>query len=196
MKLCFLLIIVATVAACATTIQPGKPFSDSERRFFDDGMDVVEDVTSIQGQFGFDAREALDARCNLADVIAEVTVVSVQDTAGVGGVGEKRIEVKVDRIIYGDLSAGEVNLISNANALGYTLLNRYESVLNGSKMLFLRTFVSAEENEDIGHHFHLSPGTEAIGRSVATFVAKRIEAESKRRDGKKKSTEASESDED
>ena len=178
--------IPALLAACATTIQPGNPFSDSERRFFDDGLDVVENLDGIQGQFGFEEREALDARCNLSDVIAEITIVSVQDTEGVGGVAEKRIRIKVDRVIYGDMTGDELNLTSSANALGYTLLKRYETSLSGGKLLFLRTFEPAEGSEQSGHHFHLSPDSEAMKKSVVTLIDKRVEAESERRDRKRK----------
>ncbi|MBN2716327.1 MAG: hypothetical protein JXX14_10770 [Deltaproteobacteria bacterium] len=172
------LLLIFCMMACATTIQPGKPFDDSERRFFDDGIDVVEDVSSLQGQFGFEEREDMDARCNLADVVGVVEILSVHSNTGADGVEEIRIEVQVKELIYGEMTNRQIQLRSNANALGYTLLNRYESALSGSKILFMRTFHISGESDGTGHHFHLSPLSPAVLSEVKRLVKKRRNAES------------------
>jgi hypothetical protein len=184
----FIFTVTILLGACATTVIQGRSFSDSERRFFDDGIDVVEDVDSLQGQYGFEEREALDARCNLADVIAEVTIVAVHDNEDAAGVAVKRLEVTINRLFYGEMRSGEFLLSSNANALGYTLLTRHEAALGGRKIMFLRTFFPGEGNDSSGHHFHLTPASDAMKKSVKHFVDKRIGAESKSR-GKKQSSD-------
>ncbi|MBN2526125.1 MAG: hypothetical protein JXR76_07010 [Deltaproteobacteria bacterium] len=185
---------LVVVGCGATTITPGEPFQPSEQRFFDDGIDVVADINALQGQFGFEAREDMDARCNLADVIAQVTIESVHSSTRGDGVAETLISVKINQIIYGELSTGEFQLRSNANSLGYTLLKRHESAINGEKLLFLRTFEMENETNErglsgetpvkqtVGHHFHLSPNSSAVLGLVQKYIQKRKGAESGKTD--------------
>ena len=188
----FLLVLIWTLAGgiggCAKTVQPGKPFSDSERRFFDDSIDVVEDINALQGQFGFEAREDVDARSNLADVIAVVEILSVNSSVGANSQKEMRLDVQVKEILYGEVTANQIQLRSNANALGYRLLERHQAALNGTKVLFMRTFPLPNAAPGMGHHFHLSPNSPSVRKEVAHLLKKRLEAESGK-DKKRKSDE-------
>ncbi|MBN2343973.1 MAG: hypothetical protein JXX29_11965 [Deltaproteobacteria bacterium] len=163
--------------ACSKQVHVvGKPFQPTEERFFDDGMDVIADSSSLSGQFGFETREDLDARSNLADVVALVTVSTVQTNEMASG-AERRIEVTIERVLYGEgFSAASYQLRSGSSSLGYTLLERHESALTGQMLLFLRTF---PESEGADHHFHLSPASATVLTVVEDYLKKRVEAEQK-----------------
>ena len=180
-----MLLLLWIIGGCATTVQPGKPFSDSERRFFDDSIDVVEDINALQGQFGFEAREDVDARSNLADVIAIVDILSVNTSVGAGGQKEMRLDVQVQEVIYGEVTSHQIQLRSNVNALGYRLLERYQAALNGTKVLFMRTFPLTDGEVGVGHHFHLSPNSPSVLKEVAHLIKKRTEAESGKEEKRK-----------
>lgn len=160
---------------CAKSVILGNPFASFEEPFFDDGIDVVVDYSTLSGQWAFSAEEELDARCNLSDVVAEVTIVSVQINSDVAGQEERRIEIKLDSFLYGALDTNNFLLISQIDAKGYALLQRHEIALKGKQLLFLRTFPLDKENNDgeMGHHFHLSPHAPAILSKTNTLINKR-----------------------
>lgn len=168
------------VMGCAKTITVGHAFLDSEKRFFDDGIDVVSGYQEASGQFLFEARQDIDARSNLANVVALVTIVSVQTNDMSGGIEERRIEVNVEQVLYGELQHSKYQLRSASSSLGYALLNRHEAALEGKKILFLRTFPPTENGVD--HHFHLSPGDASVVAEVTPFLKKRLEAEVENKD--------------
>ncbi len=166
---------IFTLAGCAGTLTDIREWNPSEEKFFDDGIDIIEDNSKLSGQWAFDAEEELNGRANLADVIAIVTIVAVQTNNNISEVDEKRIEVKIDKLLYGKVKQKHIVLTSRSRTKGYTLINRYEKNLKGRHLLFLRRFKTETE---IDNHFHLSSASSKMEEKVTAIIKKRVKAES------------------
>ena len=151
----------AVVLGCGGGFAVGRPWdAATEATVFDDGIDVVDDLAKLSGEWAFRARRDLDARSNLADTVAVVTIMSIGTMKDVDGSEARRIDGRVERTLYGASPGKNIVLESSASALGNALLTRHESRLTGSYIVFLRWF--EKEDETLGHHFHLSPSSPAI----------------------------------
>ena len=119
--------------------------------------------------------EELDARANLADMIAVVTVMSVQTNEDIDGKESKKIDITVGDILYGASPSSEFALRSTKDSLGYSLILRHEDSLQGKHIVFVRWFDA--EDGSLGHHFHLSPASEKLLGSVRRMAELREEEE-------------------
>jgi hypothetical protein len=166
----------------------GKPWRSEESQFFDDGVDLVKSYASLSGEWAYRYKNWLEARIQLADVIAIVEITSVQTKTDVHGQQVKRVDVAVLENLYGKPASTQLSLESQENAPGHELILRYERHLSGEFVLFGRWFAESEAEEltkEVGHHFHLSVSTEALLNEVKGRVASR-----KKEEGKSKTVEA------
>lgn len=166
-----LLIILVIAAGCGgAAFKAGKPWDPEEATFFDDGVDVVEDLTALSGKWAYDLEKDLDGRVQLADLVAKVEVVSVQTASDLDGETGKRVEVRIKDIVYGASPSLEIFLESPKEDPGHQLILRYENRLKGSFFLFVRWFVDGDGS--LGHHFHLSPDS----MQMESEIKKRVDA--------------------
>jgi len=175
---CAIAIAAVSLAAigCGGAFATGRPWdAAAEATVFDDGIDVLDDPAKLAGEWAFRARQDLDARSNLADMVAVVTIVSVQTTKDVDGTEARRIDARVNDLLYGAAPDRSLALKSSATSLGYSLVTRHEGRLTGSFIVFLRWF--EQEDGTIGHHFHLSPSSPEISEQVRKYVRARVAKE-------------------
>jgi hypothetical protein len=166
--------VAAATAGCAPqSFRVGNPWDPSEARFFDDGVDMVKDLKSLSGKWGFDHEQEFDGRVQLADLIAQVMVLSVQTLSDIDGVKvkAKRIYLKVLHSYYGAAPEQKFYLVSATDAPGYEFLGRYERHLGGRFTAFIRWYEDADGARR--HHFHISPDAPAIREEVEKRVAAR-----------------------
>ncbi|MCP4678037.1 MAG: hypothetical protein GY854_21490 [Deltaproteobacteria bacterium] len=180
MKRVFILLVLAlwSVAAtgCATAgFKTGQRWDPKEAPFFDDGVDMVEDLSSLSGQWGYKQENEFNGRLQLADFVAEVDILSVQTSTDLDGGMSKRIEISVVKKLYGNAPAEGFFVVSSKEAPGYELILRYEKHLEGRFYLFVRWF--DEEDGKTGHHFHLSPVSDKLKPEVEQQIALRIREE-------------------
>ncbi len=173
------LVSLLAVGCGAAVFQTGEPWDPKETPFFDDGIDMVEDLSSLSGKWGYSAENELEGRVQLADLVAVIRVMAVQTTSGVNGDSAKRIEVEVVRAIYGDPPTMRFPLVSKKEAPGHELILRYERHLTetGRFLVFVRWF--RDDQGATGHHFHLSPASDKLIPEVERRISlrKREEAE-------------------
>ncbi len=153
----------------------GKPWNPEETPFFDDGVDVVDDFANLSGKWRQEHERYFDARAQLADLIAEIEIVSVQTSSDLESDTAKRIKVRIVEILYGKTPSDTISLVSRTHSPGYELVLRHEVRLPGRFFLFVRWF--DEKNGQPGNHFHLSPSSEEIRSELANRVAFRKDAE-------------------
>jgi hypothetical protein len=174
-------VVFGFVCGCAgASFRVGDPWDPKERDFFDDGIDVFEDLSSLSGEWAYRQENMLEARTQISDFMAEVKVQSVQTSSDVDGGASKRIVVVIRNRLYGESPDKRITLESIKDSPGHELILRYEDrLLNGNYIVFLRWF-DVEKNDQnggtsqgIGHHFHLSPASEKIKESVSQRVRKR-----------------------
>ena len=173
--------IVALFLACgcaATSFRVGDEWDPKETPFFDDGVDVVEDISTLSGKWAYRHEKETDGRMQLADFVGVVNILSVQTKSDFNVEAAKRIDVEVVETIYGNTPAGIIQLLSTREAPGHQLLLRYEQRLSGKRLVFIRWF--KQEDKTIGHHFHISPASEYLVPKVraAMDMRKRKEAAS------------------
>jgi hypothetical protein len=167
-------------AGCGGGFTVGRDWDPAaEATVFDDGIDVVDDPAKLSGEWAFRARQDLDERSNLADMVAVVNILSIQTTKDVDGTEAQRIDARVERVLYGASPGRTLALNSPASSLGYSLITRHEGRLTGAYIVFLRWF--QKEDETLGHHFHFSPASPTIYEKVEGYVKARKaqEAQSK-----------------
>ena len=116
-----------------------------------------------------------DARVSLADLVAEVEVISLQTNSDLDGLEAKRIVVSVVRELFGLAPARNLALLSRPEALGYTLIQRHEGQLSGKFVAFIRFFEG--EGGALEHHFHLSPASKQVLEATRTKVSARVDEE-------------------
>ena len=121
----------------------------------------------------------------IPDSIAVVDVLSVQTKTDMDGRQSKRIDVGIINHLYGKTPENNISLQSNESAPGHELILRYERHLEGRFLLFSRWFrIPGDTGEEVGHHFHLSPASEALLAEVKKRVQLRLDEEEKANDAK------------
>ncbi len=161
-------------------IDLGAPWESRETPFFDDGVDLVEDPQSLSGEWGFRQQNWLDGRIQLADSIAIVDIQTIQTKVDATGRQFKSLHIVVAEQLYGKNPTKDVSLQSPETAPGYPLILRHERHLQGRFIAFVRWFRTGEDTaEAIGHHFHLSPASEALLAEVKPRIMHRIQEERK-----------------
>ncbi len=164
------------VAGCGgPKFKTGHPWDPKEASFFDDGIDIVQDVKDLSGKWAFHQGDKTEGRVQLADLIAEVEVMFIRTMSGMNTETSKHIEVKVIKYLHGKAPAKTVTLISNVESPGYELVLRYERHLTGRFILFVRWFEG--ENETLHHHFHLAPASDEVTAFVKARIGARKKAE-------------------
>jgi hypothetical protein len=153
----------------------GKPWNPEETPFFDDGVDVVDDLADLSGKWRQERERNFDARVQLADLIAEIEILSIQTSSDLESDTAKRIEVRIVEILYGKAPSETISLVSRTHSPGYELVLRHEVHLTGRFFLFVRWF--DDENHQPGNHFHLSPSSEGIRSALENRVVFRKNAE-------------------
>ena len=167
--------LVTAVGCGSVGFKTGQQWDVKEAPFFDDGVDMVQDLSSLSGQWGYKQENEFNGRLQLADFVAEIDILSVQTSTDLDGGMSKRIEISVVNTLYGDAPAKNIFVVSSKEALGYELILRYEKHLKGSFFIFVRWF--DEEDGSVGHHFHLSPVSDKLKPEVEQSVALRIRKE-------------------
>jgi hypothetical protein len=158
----------------------GKPWNPEETPFFDDGVDVVDNLANLSGKWRHQQERLFDARVQLADLIAEVEILSVQTSSDLESETSKRIEVRIVEIMYGKAPSDTLPLVSRKNAPGYELVLRHEARLMGHFFLFVRWF--DEKDNKLGNHFHLSPTSEEIRIALENRIVFRNNEEASLKD--------------
>jgi len=159
------------VGGCGTAFRAGESWDPKEARFFDDGIDLISEPSKLAGEWSYRNEEELDARVNLADLIALVEIGTVQTNQDIEGVEAKRIQTTVTDVLYGETPTDAIALRSSKTSMGYPLIIRHERHLTGTLLLFLRWF----ENDKgvLDHHFHLSPASGELMTSVGKKIDRR-----------------------
>jgi hypothetical protein len=179
----FTVLLVVGLGGCGgKKMSVGDPWDPEEAQFFDDGVDLVKDVSALSGEWAFRQKNWLEGRNQLSDFIALVDIRSVQTHQDLDGAEMKRIDVKVLEVIYGTAPDPVIFLESRENASGHELVLRYERHLKGKFILFVRWFRKkggGGTGKEVGHHFHLSVASKSMLEEVTKRVMLRKQEEAK-----------------
>ncbi len=167
--------VLVSLAGCGGAFKTGDSWDPKESRMFDDGVDLLQDISKLSGEWEYQAEQELEARTHLADMVAVVSVLAVQTNEDLEGIESKKIEVRIEDIIYGDAPGNDLALKSTSKSLGYSLILRHEQHLVGKHIIFVRWFT--EDDDSLGHHFHLSPASGKLEKIVRKLIKARKKEE-------------------
>jgi hypothetical protein len=166
---------LVSLAGCGGAFKTGDSWDPKESRLFDDGVDLLQDISKLSGQWEYQAEQELEARTHLADMVAVVNVLTVQTNEDLEGIESKKIVANIEEIIYGDAPGNDLALKSTSDSLGYSLILRHEQYLVGKHIVFMRWFT--QDDKSLGHHFHLSPASGKLEKAVRKLLKARIKEE-------------------
>ena len=169
-------------AACGgESYHVGKPWNDEDARFFDDGVDLIENPGITTGIFGFQQKDLLNGRVQLSDFVAIVTVQTVRTTTFSDRSEIKFVDVTIEKTLYGNRPEKKLSLRSEPSSTGYALVSRHEASLSGRFILFSRWFEETSANpsspKTIARHFHLTPASSRMLTEVKLGLARRSQLE-------------------
>lgn len=164
---------VSSVMGCGGTnaaMVVTGPFTAEHQTAFENGLDLVDNPTSLEGAWLRDWEEDIDRRVSLSDVVAIVRVTTLRVDVDLDRRETYRLIAHVERQRHGELP-GEVTLVSRQADPGYpTIRTNSERVLNQPFVLFLKW---AEEDGQIIARWHLSPAADRVIRRVNSLVEQR-----------------------
>ena len=166
---------LVSLAGCGGSFKTGDSWDPKESRLFDDGVDLLQDISKLSGQWEYQAEQELEARAHLADMVAVVNILTVQTNEDLEGIESKKIDARIEEIIYGDAPGNDLALKSTSDSLGYSLILRHEQHLVEKHIVFMRWFT--QDDKSLGHHFHLSPASGKLEKIVRKLIATRVKEE-------------------
>ncbi|MDQ3036866.1 MAG: hypothetical protein M3Y87_31020 [Myxococcota bacterium] len=167
-------IALAGTAGCggdaAPAVQVTGPFTDEHAVAFENGLDLIENPTSLEGAWLRDWEEDIDRRVSLADAIALVEISTVRTDVDLDRRETFRLVARVRRERHGELP-DEVTLVTRPTDPGYaSIRSNQQRVLNQQFVLFLKW---AEEDGQVVARWHLSPAADRVVRRVNSLAERR-----------------------
>ena len=154
---------------CASTTyipaaQPSSPFTATDRVLFDDGVDFVEDPSALSGRWRARIEQALSARIARSDVVGLVEIDAVGGETDPEG-DKTFVLSTVVRDMWKSRAPEPLVLSSSPSQAGYSTIDRAQTgILKGRFALFLKWY--RRESGQVAGHFHLSPASEAVIRTI------------------------------
>jgi hypothetical protein len=154
------------------------PFTDEHRIAFENGLDLIDNPTSLEGAWLRDWEREIDQRVSLSDVVAVVRVTTFRVDVDLNRRETYRLIAHVERRRHGELP-NEVTLVSRQADPGYpSIRTNSERILNQPFVLFLKW---ADEDGQIIARWHLSPAADRVVRRVNSLVERRLTPDEERR---------------
>jgi hypothetical protein len=150
-------------------VRVSSPFTEEHAKYFEDGVDLVKDPTSLDGRWRDEWQADLDRRVGLSDLIARVKVSTVRSIWDLDHT-VLQLDLTVQEQLHGT-SAGESLVVSvREGDVGFPSVKTNQArLLNADYLVFVKWYVG-----DVGRpvaHWHLAPDTDAIRGLVTSRVA-------------------------
>jgi len=171
-------LLIATLAVgasgcggAAPQARVSSPFTEEHARYFEGGIDFVNDPATLTGRWREDWIAELDTRIEHADVVAKVSVATVR-TAWDLDRTTLQLELAVTQLLHGVLPSGSLTVSSQEGEPGYPSVKSNETrLLHANYILFVKW-----SEDDLGQlvpHWHLSPDSEQVGATVESRLGTR-----------------------
>jgi hypothetical protein len=162
------------LAACGgssstTPARPTSPFTATDLRLFDDGVDLVSDPDGLGGKWADDWNIDMRDRVERSDLIALVTVNTLLTDTDPEGHVAHRLVVQVGTSMKGLPPANEINLSSPDSAAGFPTVDTNKNRLLHMRLLCLLKWYE-EPDGSVSSHFHLVSDADAIISRVQAHI--------------------------
>lgn len=162
------------LAACGgpsntTPARPTSPFTATDLRLFDDGVDLVSDPDGLGGKWADDWTIDMRDRVNRSDLIALVTVNTLLSDTDPEGHVAHRLVVEVGTAMKGLPPAAEINLSSLDSAAGFPTVDTNKNRLLHMRLLALLKWYAMPDGS-VSSHFHLVADADTIVSRVQAHI--------------------------
>lgn len=166
--------VCALLAGCGgpsntTPAKPSSPFTATDLRLFDDGVDLVSDPDGLGGKWADDWNVDMRDRVGRSDLIALVTVNTLLSDTGPEGHLAHRLVVAVGTAMKGKPPADEINLSSPDSAVGFPTVDSNKTRLLHMRLLVLLKWYE-EADGSVSSHFHLVSDADTIVSRVQAHI--------------------------
>jgi hypothetical protein len=167
------------LSACGGSKQ-GKPtvtseFGVREAQLFEDGVDLIEDPSGLEGQWRDDWENDLNERISKSDLIASGTVTTLRTDVDLEKRTSYRVVFAVEHVFKGEKTAPELTLVSIAGAGGYASIERDREHMLNQKLVAFVKYAEAPQGSgaEVISHFHLSPPSDVVLARIREFDARK-----------------------
>lgn len=162
------------LAACAgksatTPARPSSPFTETDLKLFDDGVDLVADPDGLAGRWSDDWNLEMRDRVGRSDLIALVDVNTVLSDTSPEARTTHRLVVTVDKSFKGKPPASELNLSTADTAVGFPTVDANKGRLLHMRLLALLKWVEQPDGS-VTSHFHLASGSDKVVSRVIAHI--------------------------
>lgn len=155
----------------APQAQVSSPFTQEHARYFEGGIDFVDDPTTLTGRWREEWLAELDTRIEHSDAVAKVSVETVR-TAWDLDRRKLQLELTVSSVLHGVLPMGNLTVSSQEGEPGYPSVKSNEArLLHATYILFVKW--SKDEDGQLIPHWHLSPDSEQVTSTVQSRLEMR-----------------------
>jgi hypothetical protein len=155
------------------------PLTPEDEVAFDNGADLIEDPTMLEGPALEDWETHIEILCARADAVVVVQITAVQTSLDLERRESFRLTGDVELERFGDVDA-QVSLIVRNGEPGYESIRRAEPrLLNQHYLAFIR-WVEGDSGSPVAR-WHLSPAGERVSRRANTLLERRRPTEDRRR---------------
>lgn len=152
-----------------TPARPTSPFTETDLRLFDDGVDLVQDPDGLGGKWANDWNVDMRDRVGRSDLIALVTVNTLLTDTDPEGHVTHRLVVRVEKSMKGQAPADELNLSSPDTAVGFPTVDSNKGRLLHMRLLGLLKWVEQPDGS-VSSHFHLVAPADTIVSRVQAHI--------------------------
>jgi hypothetical protein len=156
-------------SSTTTPARPTSPFTATDLRLFDDGVDLVSDPDGLGGKWADDWSIDMRDRVERSDLIVLVTVNTLLTDTDPEGHVAHRLVVQVGKSMKGLPPSGEINLSSPDSAAGFPTVDTNRNRLLHLRLLCLLKWY-AEPDGTVSSHFHLVSDADTIISRVQAHI--------------------------
>lgn len=149
--------------------RPTSPFTATDLKLFDDGVDLVQDPDGLGGKWADDWNVEMRDRVGRSDLIALVTVNTLLTDTDPEGHVTHRLVVRVEKSMKGMPPSEEINLSSPDAAVGFPTVDSNKGRLLHMRLLALLKWVE-EPDGSVSSHFHLVAPADTIVSRVQAHI--------------------------
>lgn len=167
-------LVSALLAACGgppttTPARPTSPFTETDLKLFDDGVDLVSDPDGLGGKWADDWNIEMRERVGRSDLIALVTVNTLLSDTDPEGHVAHRLVVQVEKVMKGKPPSNEINLSSLDSSVGFPTVDSNKTRLLHMRLLGLLKWVEQTDGS-VSSHFHLVSSADTIVSRVQAHI--------------------------
>ncbi len=154
-----------------TPAVPSSPFTETDLKLFDDGVDLVSDPDGLAGRWADDWNIEMRDRVGRSDLIAIVEVQTQLTDTSPEGRTSHQLAVVVERVLKGKPPAMELSLSSADSSIGYPSVDQNKGRLLHMRLLALIKWVE-EPDGSVSSHFHLTSSSDKVVSRVVAHIAR------------------------